>query len=89
MAENKAGTDMTANERIISRKKEFVNSVTFHPMRDAKDEKAAIYQRLRDIVQAAGEVVIELTPYSREQSLALTHLEDALMWAVKSVAIRD
>ena len=40
---------------------------------------------IRDAIQEAAEVIIGETEPSREQSLALTKLEEALMWAGKAV----
>lgn len=34
-----------------------------------------------------GETVVLETPTCREQSLALTHLEEAVMWAVKAIVL--
>lgn len=42
---------------------------------------------LRDVAQAFGVAVIENTPESREQSLAITNLEESLMWAIKAIVL--
>ncbi|HEY7043362.1 MAG TPA: hypothetical protein VH419_06815 [Nocardioidaceae bacterium] len=42
---------------------------------------------LRDKAKMFGQAVIESCPDSRERSLALTHLEAAVMWAVKSIMV--
>lgn len=44
-------------------------------------------EELRADAKRLGERIIELSPYSREQSLALTHLEDCIMWAVKAMVL--
>lgn len=44
---------------------------------------------LREVFKDAAWNVIESTDISREQSLALTHLEDALMWAVKAIVLEE
>lgn len=42
---------------------------------------------LRDDAKSLGRAIISYCPDSRERSLALTHLEDATMWAVKSIIL--
>lgn len=41
---------------------------------------------LRQLITGMTLTVVEKTPAGREQSLAITHLEEALMWAVKAIA---
>jgi len=43
-------------------------------------------ERLRESFKATAHAVIDLTPQSREQSLALTSIETGLMQAVAAVA---
>ena len=50
------------------------------------DEDIAVIEGMRaDFINLAEEVQA-LTPESREQSIALTKLEEALMWAVAAIA---
>lgn len=59
---------------------------TYHPPHGDQVDR---YKRLRDL---AGELAMEimfLTPGGREQSLALTKLEEATMWANAAVARED
>lgn len=44
------------------------------------------YARLRDETHALALRITELTPPGREQALALTHLEQAVMWANAAIA---
>jgi len=44
-------------------------------------------EKVREAAKDLGAVIIGDCPDSRERSLALTHLEDAVMWAVKSVVL--
>lgn len=44
-------------------------------------EQAKRYTYLRAQFRALAYEILERTPKSREQSLALTHLEDAMMWS--------
>lgn len=42
--------------------------------------------QLRDAGHELAKLINDKTPASREQSLALTHLEDAVMWANAAIA---
>jgi hypothetical protein len=44
-------------------------------------------EQLRDKAKMLGTAMIQSCPDSRERSLGLTHLEDAVMWAVKSIVV--
>lgn len=44
------------------------------------------FQTIRFFAKELGATIIQLTPVSREQSIALTHLEETVMWAVASIA---
>ena len=44
-------------------------------------------EALRVAAKALGEAIETLTRPSREQSLAVTNLEQSLMWAIKSVVL--
>lgn len=44
---------------------------------------------IKSVVAALEETIRENTPEGRRQSLALTHLETAAMYAVKSAAVGD
>ena len=50
-------------------------------------EKIADIESLREAAKAFASVLESLTPVCREQSLAKTHLEETLMWAVKSIVL--
>ena len=56
---------------------------TYHPPKDGQPER---YTRLRDAAKDLALLIHDLTPYSREQSLALTNLEQAVMWANAAIA---
>jgi hypothetical protein len=51
-----------------------------------KGDQVERYQQLRDKAKEFALLIVELTPYSREQSLALTHLENATFYANASIA---
>ena len=42
---------------------------------------------LREAAKVFAEAIESQTPVSRERSLAITKLEEALMWAIKSVVL--
>jgi len=52
-------------------------------------DQATKYDRLRSEGKALAYTILELTKASREQSLALTHLEEAIMQANAAIARRE
>ncbi len=44
------------------------------------------YEKIRDKGKEFAYLITELCPQSREQSVALTHLETAVMWANAAIA---
>lgn len=52
------------------------------PDQETKDRHAMIRGTFRDLAM----VVVTMTPPSREQSLAITKLEEAMMWANAAIA---
>ena len=67
-------------------KDEIENRFTFHaPHGDQSDR----YDKLRTAGKALAYIIVEHTPESREQSLALTHLEEAIMQANAAIARRE
>ena len=45
------------------------------------------HQRVREVCREAAEEIVEVTgPSTREQSLAITHLEEAMFWANAAIA---
>jgi len=51
-----------------------------------KPEQQPKYQHLREKVKELAYLILELTPTSREQSLALTDLERCIMMANAAIA---
>lgn len=49
-------------------------------------EKVPVYVRLREAAAALATQIVNECPDSRERSVALTHLETAVMWANASIA---
>lgn len=59
------------------------NRFTYHP---PKDDQAARYELIRSRARDLAGFINGNCPDSREKSLAITHLEDAVMWANASIA---
>ena len=56
---------------------------TYHPPKENQPQK---YQNIRDNARAFAELLDAMCPDSREKSLAITALEEAVMWANASIA---
>lgn len=63
--------------------KELVSRFTYHP---PKNDQATRYEKLRFNGLNLADMINELVPDSREKSLAITHLEQAVMWANAAIA---
>lgn len=59
---------------------------TYHPPKGDQQER---YVALRETAHAFAIEIVESTPVSREQSLALTSLEQSIMWANAAIARRE
>lgn len=61
---------------------------TYHPpaTRSAADSQVVRYTAIRSAAHAIANILVRATPPSREQSLALTKLEEAVMWANAAIA---
>lgn len=59
---------------------------TYH---QPKGDQPQRYVQLRAQAKELAESIQALTPPSREQSLALTNLEQAVMWANAAIARRE
>ena len=64
---------------------ELVTRFTYHP---PKGDQTARYKALRFTIREAALLILESTVECREQSLAITHLEQASMWANAAIARR-
>jgi hypothetical protein len=54
--------------------------------RAPKDDQPERYETLRRCALHFADLIVEVAPASREQSLALTKLEEAIMWANAAIA---
>ena len=62
---------------------ELKNRFIYHPLKDGQAER---YQEIRNYAHGLASLINHQCPESREKSLAITHLEDAVMWANASIA---
>lgn len=56
---------------------------TYHPSNEEQGERM---KAIRDNCYQLAHLILNLTPASREQSLALTNLEQVSMWANAAIA---
>jgi len=59
------------------------NNFTYHPPQGDQVEK---YSVIRSMFRQTAAFLCRTCPQSRELSIALTHLEDAMMWANAAIA---
>ena len=59
------------------------NNFTYHPPKDGQQVR---YESLRASARGLAFLVLDLTPESREQSLAITKIEEAVFWANAAIA---
>ena len=62
---------------------ELANRFTYHPPKDGQADR---YQKIRDEAAHLAWFLDSQCPDSREKSLAMTHLEEAVMWANAAIA---
>lgn len=62
---------------------DIANRFTYH---SPKPDQLPRYAALRDRARELAVMIVDLTPSSREQSLALTHLEEAIFFANAAIA---
>ncbi len=65
-------------------KAELVRRFNYHSPPNERVVEAHTF--IRGQMQGAAEVVLDQTPECREQSLAVTHLEEAMYWANAAIA---
>ena len=59
------------------------NVFTYHAPKEGQPEK---YRQLRSMAKQLATTYYELVPESRERSIALTKLEESIMWANSGIA---
>ena len=63
---------------------ESIRRFEYHPPKD--DSVRELHAQVHEAIAVASDHVITLTPPSREQSLAVTKLEEAMFWANAAIA---
>jgi len=77
------GACITMSHRHLLMLYNIENIFTYHaPFGDQTDR----YNKIRESAKATAAVILELAPESRERSLALTNLEQAIFWANAAIA---
>ncbi len=64
-----------------------INSLQYHKLDPEDTASADAMDDLRIAAIDFARMIESSTEEGREQSLAYTHLEETLMWAIKSIAI--
>lgn len=62
------------------------NIFVYHPANESQVER---YESLRAEAKSLTHTILSHTPKSREQSLAITSLQQAIMWANAAIAINE
>lgn len=65
---------------------EIDNRFTYHP---PVGDQAQRYEHMRAVAKILAEDIVNNTPESREQSLALTALDEVVFWANAAIARRE
>jgi len=65
---------------------QLANSFTYHTVKEGQSER---YVALRGRAQTLATEIYMFVPPSRERSLAITKLEEAIMWANKGIACNE
>lgn len=69
-----------------TKEQQIERAFTYHPPTDDQPER---YAAIRDQAKSLALFLVRSTPASREQSLALTHLEEVVFWANASIARQE
>lgn len=64
-------------------KEQIDNNFRYHAPKEGQPEK---YEAIRSTARTFAYLIDELVPNSREKSLAMTKLEEAVMWANAGIA---
>ena len=67
----------------INHTEDLLNRFSYHAPKGDQIER---YQKIRDAGLQLATLIVGECPSSREQSLSLTHIEDAIMWANAAIA---
>jgi len=70
----------------VAQNKELETRFSYHAPKPGQPEK---YTALRDMVKSLAYMIDALVPESREKALALTHLDEVVMFANAGIARRE
>jgi len=62
------------------------NIFIFHPVHGNQAQR---YEYLRSVGKMLAHDILAMTPKSREQSVAITKLQEVIMWANAAIAINE
>jgi hypothetical protein len=62
------------------------NIFTYHAPKGTQSDR---YVAIRDKAKELAQLILDSTPESREQSVALTNVQQAVMWANAAIAINE
>lgn len=74
------------DEKQVTMKEKIENNFRYHSPKASQTEK---YKAIRDLAKGFAIFIDEVCPDSREKSLSITNLEQAVMWANASIARND
>jgi hypothetical protein len=69
--------------RPITTRERIERDFKYHPPKDGQPQK---YEAIRNLAKGLAIALDDLCPESREKALAITNLEQAVMWANASIA---
>jgi len=52
-------------------------------------EQIELIEQIREKAKELGSTIVANSVHSRERSLAITHLEETVMWAVKGILLNE
>lgn len=67
----------------MAQPKDLENRFTFHP---AQGDQGKIYEEIRAAGHDMAKLIDQFSPECREQSLAITKIEEAVFWANAAIA---
>lgn len=70
-------------EQNKSINQQFENNFMYHSPKEGQPQK---YEAVREKMKELAYLIDDLCPKSREKSLAITKIEEAMMWANASIA---
>jgi hypothetical protein len=91
MQERMEREEQSGDRQVIDRRKptgmaDLDRIYTHHPPRG---DQADRYQEIRAVARTLAECIVTNCPESRERSVALTNLQQAVMWANAAIAIHQ